>query len=155
MSLRSTVAEKMNEVHESTIHTHYDYIFSWMFVNAQVSSLHSSAMEALTSVKKNDVLEVMSYREPPASAIPVFNSLCMLFDRPQTSVNKMTHFQCPSVHVFVIRWEECKLLLLSPNFFESLKFFDKDHIPRQKLRQLKVMLKSPLWRDETLQHSSK
>ena len=49
----------------------------------QVSSLHSSSMKALSSVSKNDVLEVMSYREPPATAIPVFNSLCMLFDRPQ------------------------------------------------------------------------
>lgn len=55
-------------------------------MNVQVSSLHCSAMEALSSVKKNDVLEVMSYREPPASAVPVFNTLCMLFDRPQTSV---------------------------------------------------------------------
>lgn len=61
-----------------------------MLINVQVSSLHSSAMEALTSVKKNDVLEVMSYREPPASATTVFNSLCMLFDRPQTSVTKIT-----------------------------------------------------------------
>ena len=51
---------------------------------AQVSPLHLSAIEALSSVKKNDLLEVMSYREPPAALIPVFNTLCMLFDRPQT-----------------------------------------------------------------------
>jgi hypothetical protein len=113
-SLQSTVAEKMD----------------------QVSSLHSSALEALSSVSKNDVLEVMSYREPPASATPVFNSLCMLFDRPQT-------------------WEDCKQLLLSPNFFESLRFFDKDHVPRQKLRRLRAMLRSPSWKTDSLEHASK
>lgn len=46
--------------------------------------MHSSAMEALSSVTKNSVLEVMGYREPPPTAIPVLDALCMLFDRPQT-----------------------------------------------------------------------
>lgn len=50
----------------------------------QVSPLYHSALEALSSVQKNDVLEVMSYREPPTALTPIFNALCMLFDRPQT-----------------------------------------------------------------------
>lgn len=57
--------------------------------------------------------------------------------------------------MFCLSWEECKQLLLSPNFFESLKFFDKDSVPRPKLRQLKAMLKSPAWRVESLQHASR
>lgn len=121
----------------------------------QESSLLHSAMEGLSWVKKNDVLEVMSYREPPATTVPVFNTLCMLFDRPQTSVAR--HYICvPSSHLsFCLSWEECKQLLLSPNFFESLKFFDKDNIPRHKLRQLKSMLQSPEWRVDSLQHASR
>lgn len=51
---------------------------------AEVSPMYHSALEALTSVPKNDVLEVMSYHEPPPALTPVFNALCMLFDRPQT-----------------------------------------------------------------------
>ncbi len=39
------------------------------------------------------------------------------------------------------RWDDCKLLLLSPNFFENLKFFDKDNIPKQKLQRLSKMIK--------------
>ena len=46
--------------------------------------MYHSALEALSSVQKNDVLEVMGYRDPPSSLTPVFDALCMLFDRPQT-----------------------------------------------------------------------
>ena len=51
---------------------------------AEVSPVYHSALEALSAVQKNDVLEVMGYREPPLTLTPVFNALCMLFDRPQT-----------------------------------------------------------------------
>ena len=32
-------------------------------------------------MQKNDILELMSYREPPDKLKPVFDALCMLFDR--------------------------------------------------------------------------
>ena len=38
------------------------------------------------------------------------------------------------------RWDDCKLLLLSPNFFENLRFFDKDNIPKRKLKSLEKMI---------------
>ena len=50
----------------------------------QVAPLYSSALEGLSAVNKRDTLEIMSYREPPTALVPVFNALCMLFDRPQT-----------------------------------------------------------------------
>ena len=37
-------------------------------------------------------------------------------------------------------WEDCKQLLLSQNFFESLKFFDRDNVPRHKLSQLEKII---------------
>ncbi len=37
------------------------------------------------------------------------------------------------------RWEDCKQLLLSRNFFESLKFFDRDNVPKRKLKTLERM----------------
>lgn len=57
---------------------------SLLYSSFQVFPVYHSALEALSSVKKNDVLEVMSYREPPSILTPIFNALCMLFDRPQT-----------------------------------------------------------------------
>ena len=34
------------------------------------------------------------------------------------------------------RWEDCQQLMLSQNFFESLRFFDKDHVSQSKLKWL-------------------
>ena len=62
---------------------------------------------------------------------------------------------CVCVCVLCHRWEECKRLLLSPNFFQSLYFFDKDHISRHKLQQLQQMLRSKAWRKvEAVEHGS-
>lgn len=38
------------------------------------------------------------------------------------------------------RWEDCKQLLLTQNFFESLRFFDRDNVPLKKLRRLEKMI---------------
>ena len=56
------------------------------FSPIKVSPVYRSALHALSSVEKNDVLELMGYRHPPAILTPVFDALCMLFDREQTSV---------------------------------------------------------------------
>lgn len=37
-------------------------------------------------------------------------------------------------------WEDCKELLLSRNFFESLRFFDRDNVPVHKLHKLEKMV---------------
>lgn len=46
--------------------------------------MYHSALTALSSVEKNDILEIMGYRLPPAVLTPVFDALCMLFDREKT-----------------------------------------------------------------------
>lgn len=33
-------------------------------------------------------------------------------------------------------WEECQQLMMAHNFLESLQFFDRDHIPKPKVRRL-------------------
>ena len=45
-----------------------------------------SALQALSSVRRGDILEVVSYRVPPGPLQPIFNALCLLFDRPRTYV---------------------------------------------------------------------
>lgn len=42
--------------------------------------------------------------------------------------------------IFRCRWDDCKQLLLSQNFFESLRFFDRDNVPRRKLKALEKMI---------------
>lgn len=45
-----------------------------------------------------------------------------------------------SVIFFYCRWEECKQLLMTRRFLESLKFYDRDHIPERKVLRLKEMV---------------
>ncbi len=47
---------------------------------------------------------------------------------------------CVHLFLFHCRWEDCKQLLLSQNFFESLKFFDRDNVPKRKLKTLEKMI---------------
>lgn len=37
-------------------------------------------------------------------------------------------------------WEECKVLLMFHKFRDSLKFFDRDHLSRDKLSRLEKMV---------------
>ena len=66
-------------------------------------------------------MEVMGYRAPTTHLLPVFEGLCLLFDRPPT-------------------WEDCHQLMLSHRFYESLRFFDKDNVSQKKLNKLEVLL---------------
>ena len=66
-------------------------------------------------------MEIMGYRSPPSQLLPVFEGLCLLFDRPPT-------------------WEDCQLLMLSQHFYESLRFFDKDSVSKKKLDRLEKLL---------------
>lgn len=42
--------------------------------------------------------------------------------------------------LFVFRWTDCQQLMLSQHFFQSLKFFDKDKVPKAKLKKLEKLL---------------
>lgn len=48
-----------------------------------MTPIYLVSLEALSAVKLNDVLEVAKYRAPPAPLNPLFNALCMLFDREE------------------------------------------------------------------------
>uniref|UniRef100_A0A1X7SJH3 Uncharacterized protein n=1 Tax=Amphimedon queenslandica TaxID=400682 RepID=A0A1X7SJH3_AMPQE len=50
----------------------------------EVSPLHYSALKTLSSVERGVVMEIMGYRIPPGPLMPVFEALCLLFDRPAT-----------------------------------------------------------------------
>lgn len=51
-------------------------------------------------------------------------------------------------------WEDCKQLLLSQNFFESLCFFDRDNIPAVKLRRLEKAIAHGA-KFDSIEHGSK
>ena len=99
------------------------HLLSLHFTLIQVSSQYNAALHSLSSVQKNDILELMSYHSPPEALKATLNALCIVFDRPES-------------------WEDCQQLLLVKNFFEHLQYFDRDNIPKGKLKYLKKMIAS-------------
>ena len=45
--------------------------------------MYEASLEALSAVTLNEVLEFTTYRVPPALLNPLFDTLCMLFDREE------------------------------------------------------------------------
>ena len=47
-------------------------------------------------MERSVVTEIMGYRAPPEPLLPVFEALCLLFDRPTTlvHVHVYVHFIC-------------------------------------------------------------
>ncbi len=83
--------------------------------------MYTSALKTLSSIERSVILEVTGYRAPTTGLLPVFEGLCVLFDRPST-------------------WEDCQQLMISHNFYESLRFFDKDSVSMKKLHKLEKLL---------------
>ena len=88
-------------------------------------------------MKLNDILEIMKYREPPSLLNPLFNALCMLFDREERFVTKS---RIITAMLLLFSWEECQQLLMTSKFLESLRFFDRDNVPGHKVRKLEKMI---------------
>ena len=88
-----------------------------------MSPIYKSALETLSSLKRSCVTEIMGYRVPSAELLPVFEALCLLFDRPCT-------------------WDDCRQLMLSHHFYASLIFYDKDGVSQKKLNKLEVLLEN-------------
>lgn len=51
--------------------------------------MYQASLEALSSVTSKEILEFTSYRAPPAQLNPLFNTLCMLFDRDERFGKKL------------------------------------------------------------------
>ena len=71
------------------------------------------------------------------------NSPCLL-QRGQHIIlsveRKDVCLHCVNFFTSLLSWEDCKQLLLSHNFFESLRFFDRDNVPRHKLQKLERII---------------
>ena len=97
---------------------------------------YQAAKEAISALKKADVDEVRSYREPPEPVKYVVNALCLLFEKPEN-------------------WEEGKKLLIREDFLQDLIFFDKSHLPQEKFDALQVYVTDPCFQESVIVSVSK
>ena len=104
---------------------------------AKAMPIYQSALAALDTLNKNDIIEMKSYAKPPEDLVLVINCVCFLLDKPEN-------------------WDEGKKLMNQPDgFITSLKTFDKNNIKEAKLKKLKKYTQDPKFVPELIEKKSK
>jgi dynein heavy chain, axonemal len=86
---------------------------------AKAMPIYKSALAALDTLDKKDIVEMKSYAKPAEDIVLVVSAVCLLLDKPES-------------------WDEGKKLMNQPDgFIQSLKTFNKDNIKESKLKKLK------------------
>jgi dynein heavy chain len=78
---------------------------------------YESAIKALDSLDKKSIVELKSFKSPPAAVGLTMNAVCLLFGVKQ-------------------EWGEAKKLMGDMRFLDKLKEFDKDNIPPKIIKSL-------------------
>ena len=82
-----------------------------------------SAVESLDALDKKSIQEIKSFANPPEMVEFTLNAVCIMFGvKPN--------------------WKEAKNLMNDMKFLDKLKNYDKDHIPKSKIRKLKPFVKN-------------
>eukprot|EP00818_Percolomonas_sp_WS_P004783 CAMPEP_0117442044 /NCGR_PEP_ID=MMETSP0759-20121206/3945_1 /TAXON_ID=63605 /ORGANISM="Percolomonas cosmopolitus, Strain WS" /LENGTH=4215 /DNA_ID=CAMNT_0005233913 /DNA_START=112 /DNA_END=12759 /DNA_ORIENTATION=- len=78
----------------------------------------NKAVKAVDSLNKDDIYEIKAFKKPPPLVQTVLEAVCVLLGRTPN-------------------WKESLVLLANVNFLKSLKTYDKDNIPKSRLKKLK------------------
>ena len=86
----------------------------------------NNALKALDSLSKDDINEIKSFAKPPEMVQVVMEAVCILLGRDTD-------------------WKSAKNLLGEMTFMESLKTYDKDNIPKKRVKAVnsKKYVKNP------------
>eukprot|EP00742_Colponemidia_sp_Colp-10_P004283 GILJ01004568.1.p1 GENE.GILJ01004568.1~~GILJ01004568.1.p1 ORF type:complete len:2868 (+),score=508.60 GILJ01004568.1:1-8604(+) len=85
---------------------------------------YRAAVKALNQLDKNSINEVRTFIQPPRGVQTVMEGVCILMGRAPT-------------------WEEARKLLSDMRLLETLREFDKDHIPTKVLQKLQKYMQDP------------
>lgn len=103
---------------------------------AKAMPIYRSALSALDTLDKKDIVEMKSYAKPAEDIVLVVSAVCLLLDKPES-------------------WDEGKKLMNQPdNFIQSLKTFNKDNIKDSKLKKLKKYTQDPRFLPELIKRKS-
>ncbi|XP_052828987.1 dynein axonemal heavy chain 6-like [Octopus bimaculoides] len=93
-------------------------------------------VEALDALDKSDIAEIRVFSNPPELVRTVMEAVCILLHQKTD-------------------WQAAKSVLADQNFLKTLRSYDKDHIPDQLLRKLKVYIDNPKFYPEIVENVSK
>uniref|UniRef100_UPI00398EF62F dynein heavy chain domain-containing protein 1 n=1 Tax=Pristiophorus japonicus TaxID=55135 RepID=UPI00398EF62F len=101
-----------------------------------VKPLYATALQTLQALSSEDLDEVRTYRAPPLPVVMVMNALCLMFGKPDG-------------------WDNVRLLISQPNFYQDLEFYDKENIPDCLFKALGEIVKQPEFQPAVVREASK
>eukprot|EP00746_Dinoflagellata_sp_MGD_P145028 gnl/MRDRNA2_/MRDRNA2_77702_c0_seq2.p1 gnl/MRDRNA2_/MRDRNA2_77702_c0~~gnl/MRDRNA2_/MRDRNA2_77702_c0_seq2.p1 ORF type:complete len:2303 (+),score=541.45 gnl/MRDRNA2_/MRDRNA2_77702_c0_seq2:266-6910(+) len=110
----------------------------------------NSAIDALKSLKKNDITEVKNLKTPPEGVINVSKALCWMFDVKPKKVNapdgrtKLDDYWDPAKKYV---WGDSKLM-------DKLMNYDKDNIPVEIIEKIQPLEDDPNFEPEVIKKAS-
>ena len=94
-----------------------------------------SAVESLDALDKKSIQEIKSFANPPEMVEFTLKAVCIMMDvKPN--------------------WKEAKQLMNDMKFLDRLKNYDKDNIPKSKIRKLKPFMKNKNFTPEKVEKVS-
>lgn len=87
----------------------------------QALPAYNRAVKALDSLNRDDISEIKAFKKPPPLVQTVMEAVCVLFGKAAT-------------------WKEAQVLTSNSNFLKMLKTFEKDNIPKSRLKKLKTYI---------------
>jgi dynein heavy chain len=99
--------------------------------------IYESALQALNTLNKGDIVEMKSYPQPPQELVTLISAVCVLFSKKEN-------------------WDEGKKLMNEPKkFLDDMKNYKKDKIPEKIIKKLRKYLKIPGFKPEVIVKKSK
>ena len=90
---------------------------------AKAMPIYESAIQALNTLNKNDIVEMKSYPTPPQELVMVIGAVCVLFKKNEN-------------------WDEGKKLMNEPKkFLNDMSNYDKDKIPDKIVKKVRKYVK--------------
>ncbi|KAH6558350.1 hypothetical protein KP509_1Z068500 [Ceratopteris richardii] len=110
-----------------------------------------SALSALDTLTKSDITEVKAMKNPPGPVKLVMEACCIMkgikcrrIPDPNNPGKKIDDY-----------WGPAQQMLTDTNFLQSLKDFDKDHIPPEIIEKVRPYLGKPHFDPEVVKKASK
>nr|8GLV_Kg Chain Kg, DHC_N2 domain-containing protein [Chlamydomonas reinhardtii] len=116
---------------------------------AEALPLLEAALKALDTLKPADITEVKGMKSPPAGVRRVLEAICIMKGVKPARVKDTASGRMVDDY-----WEASKKMLMEFDFLDSLRKFDKDHIPPEVIVKIRPFAQDPEFQPKVIEKQS-
>ncbi|PNH00034.1 Dynein heavy chain 7, axonemal, partial [Tetrabaena socialis] len=116
---------------------------------AEAMPLLEGAIAALNTLKPADITEVKGMKSPPKGVKRVMEAICIMKGVKPSRVKDTNTGRMVEDY-----WEASKKMLMEFDFLESLRKYDKDHIPAEVVMRIRPYVQDPEFQPDIIEKQS-